>query len=195
MKIYEAGLYHICNRGNNSQPIFYNGNDYQQFVDSSYKYLVPNCQILAWCLMPNHFHFLLEANEKSLEPIIWGGNEMTSLTNGFQLLQSNYAKLINNKINRTGSLFQQKTKAKFLENKNYAMTAFRYIHQNPVKANLVDKMEDWNYSSYNEYCGLPSSIKLSNVELGKAIFEFEVTDFNGLISGDVSEGDVEDIFL
>lgn len=195
MKIYEAGLYHIYNRGNNSQPIFYNENDYQQFVDSSYKYLVPNCQILAWCLMPNHFHFLLEANEKSLEPIIWGGNEMTSLTNGFQLLQSNYAKLINNKINRTGSLFQQKTKAKFLENKNYAMTAFRYIHQNPVKANLVDKLEDWNYSSYNEYCGLPSSIKLSNVELGKAIFEFEVTDFTGLISGDVSEGDVEDIFL
>jgi REP element-mobilizing transposase RayT len=195
MKIYEAGLYHIYNRGNNSQPIFYNENDYQQFVDSSYKYLVPNCQILAWCLMPNHFHFLLEANEKSLEPIIWGGNEMTSLTNGFQLLQSNYAKLINNKINRTGSLFQQKTKAKFLENKNYAMTAFRYIHQNPVKANLVDKLADWNYSSYNEYCGLPSSIKLSNVELGKAIFEFEVTDFTGLISGDVSEGDVEDIFL
>jgi putative transposase len=195
MKIYEAGLYHIYNRGNNSQPIFYNEYDYQQFIDSSYKYLVPNCQILAWCLMPNHFHFLLEANEKSLERIKWGGNEMTSLTNGFQLLQSSYAKLINNKRNMTGSLFQQKTKAKFLEDINYAMTAFRYIHQNPVKANLVDKPEDWNYSSYNEYCGLSSSIKLSNVELGKAIFEFEVNDFTKLISGNLSEEDVNDIFL
>ena len=195
MKIYEPGLYHIYNRGNNSQPIFYNEFDYQQFIDSSYKYLVPNCQILAWCLLPNHFHFLLEANEKSLERIKWGGNEMTSLTNGFQLLQSSYAKLINNKRNRTGSLFQQKTKAKFLEDKTAAMTAFKYIHQNPVKANLVDKLEDWNYSSYNEYCGLPYSIKLCNVELGKAIFEIEVNNFTKLISGDVIERDVEDIFL
>ena len=75
------------------------------------------------------------------------------------------------------------------------MTAFSYIHQNPVKANLVDKLEDWNYSSHNEYCGLPYSIKLSNVELGKAIFEFEVNDFTKLISGDLSEGDVDNIFL
>jgi REP element-mobilizing transposase RayT len=195
MKIYEPGLYHIYNRGNNRQPLFYKEYDYLQFTDLCRKYIVPKSQILAWCLMPNHFHFLLDINAKSMERVTWGGNEMTSITNGFQLLQSSYAKLINNREIRTGSLFQQKTKAKLLETKNQTITTFRYIHQNPLTARLVDKMEDWNYSSYNEYCRLPSSIKLSNLELGKAIFELEVNNFTKLISGDLSEGDVDNIFI
>ena len=101
--------------------------------------------------MPNHFHFLLEINAAGLERIIWGGNEMPAITNGFQLLQSNYAKKINSRLNRTGSLFQQKTNARYLETLDDALKAFWYIHQNPVEARLTMKMSEWQYSSYPDY--------------------------------------------
>jgi putative transposase len=146
MKIFDLGLYHIYNRGNNQQPLFFSEQDYNLFIELSIKNLAPRCHILAWCLMPNHFHFLLEINETSLERIIWGGNQMPAITNGFQLLQSNYAKIINNRENRSGSLFQQKTKAKLLETIDYAVTAFWYIHRNPVKSGLVNNIQDWEYS-------------------------------------------------
>jgi REP element-mobilizing transposase RayT len=144
--------------------------------------------------MPNHFHFLLDINAKSMERVTWGGNEMTSITNGFQLLQSSYAKLINNREIRTGSLFQQKTKAKLLETKNQTITTFRYIHQNPLTAQLVDRMEDWAFSSYNEYCGSSPALKLSNVELGKAIFESGNNNFANLMLTDAGKDEVNGIF-
>ena len=176
MKIFDQGLYHIYNRGNNHQPLFFREQDYNLFIELSIKNLAPRCHILAWCLMPNHFHFLLEINETSLERVIWGGNQMPAITNGFQLLQSNYAKIINNRENRSGSLFQQKTKAKLLETIDYAVTAFWYIHQNPVKSSLVNNVEDWEYSSYKEYFGLRSG-KLCNVDLGKSILDLSDVDF------------------
>jgi putative transposase len=176
MKIYETGLYHIYNRGNNKQPLFFTNHDYLNFIELCHIYLVSRCTILAWCLMPNHFHFLLEINEVSLERVIWGGNQMPAITNGFQLLQSNYAKRINNRENRTGSLFQQKTKAKLLETIEYAVTALWYIHQNPIKSGLVNNIQDWEYSSYKEYYGLRSG-KLCNVDLGKSILDLSDFDF------------------
>ena len=176
MKIYEPGLYHIYNRGNNQQSLFFNDHDYQLFIELCNKYIVSRSSILAWCLMPNHFHFLVEINENSLERIVWGGNQMPAITNGFQLLQSIYAKTINNRNNRSGSLFQQKTKSKLLETMDYAATAFNYIHQNPVKAGLVKEMSDWEYSSFRDYCGLRTSL-LSDVNLGKSIFSISEKDF------------------
>jgi putative transposase len=193
MKIFDQGLYHIYNRGNNKQPLFFSEQDYNLFIELSIKNLTPRCHILAWCLMPNHFHFLLEINETSLERIIWGGNQMPAITNGFQLLQSNYAKIINNRENRSGSLFQQKTKSKLLETIDYAVTAFWYIHQNPVKSGLVNNIQDWEYSSYKEYSGLRSG-KLCNVDLGKSILDLSDIDFEpGIMSG-YQEDILDDIF-
>lgn len=80
---------------------------------------------------------------------------MPALTNGFRLLQSSYAKGINAQLNRSGNLFQQKTKAKFVSGEDkYALTAFCYIHQNPAAAGIVPKAEDWPYSSFPDYVGL-----------------------------------------
>ncbi len=193
MKIFDQGLYHIYNRGNNHQPLFFKEQDYILFIELSLKYIAPRCHILAWCLMPNHFHFLVEINEKSLDRVIWGGNQMPSITNGFQLLQSNYAKIINIRENRSGSLFQQKTKAKLLETLEYAITAFTYIHQNPVKSGLVKNMRDWEYSSYKEYSGLRSE-RLSNVDLGKSIFDLSAFNFENGNNAELHENDLEGIF-
>jgi hypothetical protein len=79
---------------------------------------------------------------------------MPAITNGFRLLQSSYAKGINKEQNRTGNLFQQKTKAKCTNDaEDYSLIAFHYIHQNPVIAGLVKNPRDWQHSSFNDYAG------------------------------------------
>ena len=157
MQIHQPGLYHIYNRGNNKQKIFFNEGNYIYFLRKCHQYLKPVSEILAWCLMPNHFHFLIEVTDKSIVPVKSGGITMPAITNGFRLLQSSYAKGINNQEDRTGNLFQQKTKAKLVScEENYSLTAFFYTHKNPVEAGLVSLAEDWPYSSFRDYAGIRS---------------------------------------
>ena len=192
MKIFEKGFYHIYNQGNNKQPIFLLNRDYEYFIELCHKYIVPRCQILAWCLLPDHFNFIIQINEKSLERIVWGGNEMPSVSNGFQLLQSIYAKTVNARENRTGSLFRQKTKAKLLETKDHAFLAFRYVNQKPLKTQLVKSRDDWTFSSYNEYLGY-SKPELSNVELGEEIFGIDTVNFKTMMAEDLNEEELKEI--
>src|SRR5690242_6507075 len=95
MKIEEPGIYHIYNRGNDQQKIFFNERNYNYFIQKCHQYIRPISEILAWCLMPNHFHFLIEVTEKSIVAIKSGGIVMPAITNGFRLLQSSYAKGLN----------------------------------------------------------------------------------------------------
>ena len=155
MTINTPGIYHIYNRGYNQQTIFFSDENYLYFLRKCHKYLKPFASILAWRLMPNHFHFLVNINDESLKPVKSGGIIMPAITNGFRLLQSSYAKGVNKELNRTGNLFQQKTKARWTNDaKDYSITAFHYIHQNPVTANLVKRPDEWNYSSFKDYAEL-----------------------------------------
>lgn len=67
---------------------------------------------------------------------------------------SSYTKAINNQYKRHGSLFQLHTKAKLVDSENYLMTLAAYIHQNPIRAGLTNKLEDWIHTSYRDYIGL-----------------------------------------
>jgi len=112
----------------------------------------------------------------SLEPVKSGGILMPAITNGFRLLESSYAKGINKQLNRTGNLFQLQTKAKFTnEAKDYSRTTFHYIHQNPVKAGLVKRPEEWSYSSYLDYAGLRNGT-LCNREKARELFSLNEID-------------------
>ncbi len=144
MHFEENNLYHIYNRGNNKQPIFFNRENYLYFLKKIQKYIFPNCQILAWCLMPNHFHLLIKADGNSTKNIKHHPIEINALTEAIRLVLSNYSQGINKQNNSTGSLFQQKTKVKCVSSKddNYGYTTFKYIHQNPLKAKMVSKLEE-----------------------------------------------------
>jgi len=156
MKLQEDQFYHFYNQGNNSVQLFYSRDNYLYFLRHFRKFVAPYCDVLCFCLMPNHFHFLLNTNASSVKKIKVGSLEVPALKNGFRLLLSAYTKGINKQQNFKGSLFRQKTKSKILENHdhNYPFICFHYIHQNPVKAKLVGKMEDWEYSSFPDYCGI-----------------------------------------
>jgi len=151
MKFEKDNLYHIYNRGNNRQQILFNAENYLYFLYKMRDYLRPNCDILAYCLMPNHFHFLINTNEQSIANKRVGSFEKNTLSEGIRILLSSYTQAINKQENRVGSLFTQNTKCKCLTTNDleheYAFTCFGYTHQNPMRAGLVRKIR-LNASKY-----------------------------------------------
>ncbi|MBK7409211.1 MAG: transposase [Saprospirales bacterium] len=182
----EAGLiYHIYNQGNNRQKIFYQGRNYEYFLRKMVKYLYPYADILCYCLMPNHFHWLLYINTLELRI---KKDKVRTINNSIGILLRSYARAINNQEGQTGSLFREDTKAKngilegvitlegpnahqfFKHGNEYALQCFRYIHQNPVKAGLVANPEDWPWSSASEYASPDNSKNgICSVKLGKKL--------------------------
>lgn len=145
LNIKSGGCYHIYNQGNNRRRIFFNDQHYLFFLGKMRRQLLEHSRILAYCLMPNHFHWLVYAKE---EPDSFDAHP---LVNRIATLLSSYTQGVNRQTGRSGSLFRQKTKAVELDTQNYARTCFYYIHQNPVRAGLAYDFSKWPYSSYFDY--------------------------------------------
>ncbi len=161
---FEPGqIYHVYNRGNNKQLIFFSERNYLYFLQKVKAEWKNYADVLCYCLMPNHFHFMLLPNEEGCKQIMLAGKEtnMQNLSKAIGKTLSSYTKAINLQNKTTGNLFQKKTKAKLLSGadhlindfsqKDYLLACFQYIHQNPLKANLVKELQQWHYSSYPDY--------------------------------------------
>ncbi|MGB3613979.1 MAG: transposase [Elainellaceae cyanobacterium] len=142
--------YHLYNRGNNCQNIFFGRENYRFFLTLFRRYLVepqssacalPTLDVVAYCLMPNHYHFLVRLRESNLSEQM-----------GFFSLA--YTKAINRRFRRCGSLFQGRFQAIHVGKEAYLTNLTRYIHLNPVKAGLVERAEEWEFSSYRDYVEL-----------------------------------------
>ena len=158
-------IYHIYNQGNNRQPIFLKPQDYLIFLNLYKRLFSDTCSTIAWCLMPNHFHFMIHTDERCDTKIKQGGIYLDPVTNSVRKLLSGYARIFNNQHQQTGSVFRQKTKSKCLSAieiksdsqylvQDYYVNCFHYIHQNPLMAKLTDKLEDWEFSSFKDYANL-----------------------------------------
>lgn len=174
MKFYPNQVFHVYNRGNNRQQIFFTEENYLYFLRKVRVHLSPYCDILAYCLMPNHFHFLIYTNDKTCTPFLINDKEtnMTLFSNGVKTLLSSYTKAINRQEKRTGSLFTQNTEAKMVSSDlamfDYSVYCMHYIHKNPVRAGLVQSLADWRYSSFQDYAGLRNGT-LCNKELAEKV--------------------------
>ncbi|MBX2871973.1 MAG: transposase [Saprospiraceae bacterium] len=165
MKTYQ--LYHVYNRGNNREDIFKETKNYDFFLQLYQKYLTGLAQLHAYCLMPNHFHLLigvLDSAVKTPDPYNDGG-KLNPITKGFKNFFIAYVKAINKKYGRTGSLFQAKFKKKLIENEYQYLFTTAYIHNNPVKAGLSQRYDDWQYSSYLGLIGRQDELKLARKEV------------------------------
>lgn len=143
MNFEENKIYHIYNRGNNQQGIFFNPENYLFFLAKIKIELTPYCKILAYCLMPNHFHLMVYVPVNPSDD--FKSSDGLKLNYVIGILLRSYTRAINKQQKRTGSLFQQKTKAKCIsqDDENYPRVCFHYIHQNPLRFHIVAKMEDW----------------------------------------------------
>jgi REP element-mobilizing transposase RayT len=144
MELETNKYYHVYNRSNNKELLFRNRDNYIHFLSNYRKYLEEYLDTLAYCLMPNHFHFLIYVKSKEIE----------TLKKKFGILLSSYTKAINKAFSRSGSLFQQHSKSKLLSDENNLLTVIAYIHQNPLRKNLVKNIENWEFSSYLDYIGI-----------------------------------------
>jgi REP element-mobilizing transposase RayT len=137
---FHAGeIYHVCNRGVDRQPIFHTAENYRYFARLLQgKALRHSVTIIAYCLMPNHFHLLLRPGlDDSLVRFMTG-------------VCGSYAQALNAQQGRTGALFQGRFRAVRVDQDAYLSHVARYIHLNPVAAGLVPRPQEWPHSNYTE---------------------------------------------
>ena len=133
---YTNQYYHIYNRGNNGEKIFYSSANYTFFLKRFDHYFSDIVETLAYCLLPNHFHFLIKVKNKDI------------ISENFKNFFISYSKAINIQEQRTGSLFQKRFKRKILEDKSSILSAILYIHSNPSHHNIRKDYINYSYSSY-----------------------------------------------
>ena len=198
-------IYHVYNRGNNKIPIFFNTENYLYLLRKVRTEWLTYCDILCYCLMPNHFHFMLVPNEAACNNIHLG-DKLTHIQNLSKTIGktlSSYTKAVNNQNQTRGNLFQKKTKAKCLSDveytgnkftmKDYALTCFHYIHQNPLQANLVKALNKWIYSSFPDYYGYRNGT-LCNKNLAMKLLSLSDSDFKKPESIILNEQLIQKIF-
>lgn len=168
-------FYHIFNRGVEKRSIFSQKWDYKRFVKTLYYYqfLGPKpsfskfsksnsnlfkpseenkrVEIICYCLMPNHFHFLVKQLKES------------GISNFVGQLSNSYTKYFNTKYERVGSLLQGPFKAVTIETDEQLVHVSRYIHLNPIASGLVKNLEEYQWFSYPEYINHPTICSVSEI--------------------------------
>ena len=153
------GTYHIYNRANGNEKIFSNRGNYDFFLSRYVDHIHPIAETFCYCLMPNHFHFLLRIRKE--EEIQENLKETFSklkfnkkpeiekiMSKRFSNFFSSYTQAFNKQQSRMGSLFMKNFKRKRVTEQKYLLNLVHYIHSNPVEAGIVAKPEIWKYSSY-----------------------------------------------
>lgn len=136
---YEGALYHVTARGNERSKVFFTKADYRKFKDYLREGQTKFGFILhCYVLMTNHYHLLIETPEKNLSKIM-------------HYLNSSYTTYINIKRKRSGHLFQGRYKSILIDRDSYLLELSRYLHLNPVRANMVERPEEYPHSSYAAY--------------------------------------------
>ena len=226
--IFEEGyIYHIYNQGNNKQKVFFSRDNYLFFLRKIRTHLLPYVDVLAYCLMPNHFHLMVLVRRVSVKTVGVTGSHADSkrmgtvgvtpsdtdssrsdadsdtpsdadsgkvrtLNDSIGILLRSYTRAVNIKLNRSGKLFREKTKSEcincpqglapsfFTENgvtvinvelpeRQYPQVCFKYIHLNPVRAGLVSKPEEWEFSSAPDYAGVRNGTLINRKVAGEYV--------------------------
>lgn len=132
----ENAIYHVYNRGVDKKIIFIEDNDFIKFMSLlNETYHARNFFIYSYCLMHNHYHLMIEANNKGLSEVM-------------QKVNWRYATYFNKKYKRTGVLFESRFKSILVQKNIYALTLAKYIHLNPIEAGLSKDLSEWTWSSY-----------------------------------------------
>ena len=150
-----AHYYHLYNRGNNRQAVFFESDNYLYFLRGVKKYLCGTMDILAYCLMPTHYHILARVKQTAQTSEVLKTSEVSGreVSHAMQKFLISYTKAINKRFGRVGALFQGQFQAKPVQNYEHLLNLCVYIHANPVKDGLVVTPEDWVYSNYVEWMG------------------------------------------
>lgn len=177
-------FYHIYNRGNASENLFYSTENYNYFLKKYLEYVEPIASTYSYCLMPNHFHFLIKIKtETELFKFLKETGKIPELKltqEDFEMMYLNsppnlyslhinkqfsnffngYSQAINKQQNRQGSLFLKQFKRKLITDELYLKNLIVYIHTNALHHNFTSNIIDWKFNSYHSIISnLPTKIK------------------------------------
>jgi len=139
----DGQIYHVLNRGNGRQDVFHKDGDFKALIE-----LLPKVQesygvsILAYCLMTNHFHLLLQPAKAE------------DLSKGMQWLMTSHVRRYHRHYGTSGHVWQGRYKSFIVQEDDHLMTVARYIEGNPVRASMAASAKDWHWSSHNERAGV-----------------------------------------
>lgn len=143
-KLIPGEYYHLYNRGVDRNNIFFEPENWEYFLDRLHHYFTPQTsQLVAYCLMPNHYHLLLQIKIEDFGRKVMHPFSIT------------YTKAINKQQNRVGSLFQGPFQLRQIKSHDDLLHLTRYIHRNPIEAGFTKTLEEWTFSSYHDYLDPP----------------------------------------
>jgi putative transposase len=145
--------YHIYNRGNNRENLFREERNYRYFLGLYDRHISPIAETFAYCLLCNHFHFLVRIGEPALVPETTPAASVLKPSQAFSNCFNAYAKAINKAYGRTGSLFEDRFGRIEVTTEAYFARLVVYIHRNPQKHGFVADFRDWPWSSYHALAG------------------------------------------
>lgn len=158
--LHYDSFYHIYNRGINRQDIFFEPINYLHFIHLYTRFLTNHAGMVAYCLLRNHFHMLIRVKREEDIQVSFRTQEVNGVARTIPTPSrclsdffNAYAKGINARYGRTGSLFQHPFGRKLILSDTRLWTVIAYIHQNPQKHHFVSDFRDWPYSSFKEIIG------------------------------------------
>jgi len=166
-------FYHVYNRANGSEVLFRHERNYNFFLKRFSKYINPIATTYSYCLIPNHFHFLIRIKQMEelemyfrkigkLKKYTIEDNLDKMLSEQFSNFFNSYAKAYNTSYRRMGSLFIPNFKKKEITTREYLTNVIHYIHNNPIHHGLVKNIDFWQHSSYQPlFHGKPSVIYIA----------------------------------
>ncbi|MBB5204718.1 REP element-mobilizing transposase RayT [Inhella inkyongensis] len=137
---FPGAIYHLTSRGDRREPIFEDDGDRELLLDIVAQTLERfDAQMLAYCLMGNHYHFVLHTRRANLAALM-------------QQLNGRYTQAYNRRHGKVGHLLQGRYKAVLVDRETYLFEVCRYVELNPVRARMVGEPGDWAWSSYRAHC-------------------------------------------
>ncbi|HSV88865.1 MAG TPA: hypothetical protein VLH61_09505 [Bacteroidales bacterium] len=142
--------YHIFNHAVGQENLFLEDKNYAFFLEKFEKYIVEFVDVYVYCLMPNHFHFLIRVKETCQTTLkVSDRLGFNIVSNAFKKFFTSYTNSFNKVYYKKGSLFQPRFKRRLIEDENHLRNTILYIHNNPVSHGFVSNMAEWKFSSYN----------------------------------------------
>ncbi len=168
LMLYPDTYYHIYNHANGDDLLFRCDENYRFFLEKFYLHILPIADVYAYCLMPNHFHFMIKIKsindllqapafeklsnqidiEKNVDDLLLIQRMVSKV---FGNLFNSYTQSFNKVYKRRGSLFLKNFKSKSADSISYKKQLLCYIHKNPIKHGFTQTIEDWKWTSYHHY--------------------------------------------
>lgn len=157
--------FHVMVQGLNKESIFGSNENKSEYIKRIEKQKIEEVKIYSYCIMSNHAHFLMHSKK------------ITDLSLMMKRINTSYASYYNRNTKRAGYVFRNRFRLQEICDEKYLISCMVYIHCNPIKANLVKNLKDYNYSSYNEY--LKNQDKIADIN--------DFYNLSGLTAKDILE--------